>query len=245
MKLNCDLAESFGSWKIEGEEQVMPLIDQANIACGFHAGDPVTMSKTLALAKQHQVSVGAHPGYPDLNGFGRRSMAMSELELKTCVQYQIAAVAGMASIQGLTLSYVKPHGALYNDMMRDDKVRATIMQAVADYPLALPLMLQATEQHQQHQAEADQYDLPLLFEAFADRGYTNQGLLVPRNQAGAMLNGEQMLERVKSLCEQGVIYSVDGAALTYPVDSLCVHGDNAESVAHIQEIQSLMRCYEN
>lgn len=181
MKLNCDLGESFGSWTIEGETEVMPLIDQANVACGFHAGDPVVMATTLGLAKLNQVEVGAHPGYPDLNGFGRRSMVMSENELYQSLHYQISAVAGMANAQGMTISYVKPHGALYNDMMKSDQIRATIMKAVADYPLPLSLMLQANEEHAQYAEQAGKLDLPLLFEAFADPGlYGNRYTRAPQ-----------------------------------------------------------------
>ena len=122
MKLNCDLGESFGSWKMGLDDQVMPHINMANIACGFHGGDPDVIATTLTLAKKNNVTVGAHPSYPDLQGFGRRSMALTTSELTNCIQYQIAALEGMAKIQGITLSYVKPHGALYNDMMANNDV---------------------------------------------------------------------------------------------------------------------------
>ena len=119
MKLNCDLGESFGAWQMGLDDQVMPHIDMANIACGFHAGDSDVIAKTLILAKQNAVEIGAHPSYPDKQGFGRRSMVLSKDELSNCLHYQIAALEGMAKVHGLTLGYVKPHGALYNDMMID------------------------------------------------------------------------------------------------------------------------------
>ena len=124
MKLNCDLGESYGSWQMGLDAEVMPHIDMANIACGFHAGDADVMARTLALAKQHGVVIGAHPSYPDLQGFGRRSMALSHSEIVNCMRYQIAALDGMALSAGVTLSYVKPHGALYNDMMAKPAVFA-------------------------------------------------------------------------------------------------------------------------
>ena len=171
LKLNCDLGESFGSWKMGLDEAVMPHIDQANIACGFHAGDPLVLQKTLAMAKENGVTIGAHPGYPDLVGFGRRSMKVSAAELKAMVQYQIAAIDGMAATQGLTLSYVKPHGAMYNDMMADASVRATIMAAIAEYHRPVVLMLQSTPNAETHLEEAKAAGIELLFEIFADRCY--------------------------------------------------------------------------
>ncbi len=127
MKLNCDLGESYGNWTMGLDTQVMPHIDQANIACGFHAGDPLVMLNTLKLAKQHNVSIGAHPSYPDLVGFGRRTMKCSTEELVALVLYQVAAIDGVAKSLGMNLDYVKPHGALYNDMMSDVQVRESIL----------------------------------------------------------------------------------------------------------------------
>ena len=136
LMLNCDLGESYGSWKMGRDDEVMPHIDQANIACGFHGGDPLVMEKTLAMAKQNKVMVGAHPAYPDLVGFGRRPMHCSAEEISAFMHYQIAALEGMAQIQGLELAYVKPHGALYNDMMSREAVRAPI--SIAIRRVALP-----------------------------------------------------------------------------------------------------------
>ena len=142
--LNCDLGESFGSWTMGLDEQAMPHIDLANIACGFHGGDPDVMVRTLKLAKQHHVTIGAHPSYPDLQGFGRRSMQCSASEIINLIHYQVAALDGMAQNQGLALSYIKPHGALYNDMMAKAEVWQAVLQAVASYHKPLKLMILAT-----------------------------------------------------------------------------------------------------
>lgn len=237
MKLNCDLGESYGSWKMGMDDAVMPFIDQANIACGFHAGDPVVLAKTLTLAKQHKVEIGAHPAYPDINGFGRRTMNLSDNELRQALHYQISAIWGMANVQGLTISYVKPHGALYNDMMKNDALRQTIMTAIADFPVELSLMLQATPKHAEHTQEAENLGIRVIFEAFADRCYTDSGLLVARSKAHAVHNKDAMLSQVKQLVTNGSVVSENGKAISFPVDSICVHGDNETGVQNIAEIK--------
>jgi UPF0271 protein len=241
LRLNCDLGESFGSWKMGLDEAVMPHIDQANIACGFHAGDPLVLQKTLTLAKENSVTIGAHPGYPDLVGFGRRSIKASAAELKAMVQYQIAAIDGMALTQGMTLSYVKPHGAMYNDMMADACIRQTIMQAVSEYHRPLVLMLQSTPQFEQHLEEAKVAGIELWFEIFADRCYDDDGKLLSRTKPGAVHTKEKMLTQVKQLKEQGTVTTVSGHTLNLRADTLCVHGDNMDGVNAIEEIRELIR----
>jgi len=240
LRLNSDLGESFGSFKVGLDEAVMPHIDQANIACGFHAGDPLVLQKTLALAKQNNVTIGAHPGYPDLVGFGRRTIKTTPAELKAMVQYQIAAIDGMAATQGLSLSYVKPHGAMYNDMMADASVRTTIMQAIAEYHRPLVLMLQSTPQADQLLEEAKDAGIELWFEIFADRCYDDDGKLLARTKPGAVHTKEKMLAQVKQLKEQGTITTVSGHTLNLRADTLCVHGDNIDGVNAIQEIRELI-----
>ncbi|GGK59122.1 5-oxoprolinase subunit PxpA [Amphritea balenae] len=240
LRLNCDLGESFGSWKMGLDEAVMPHIDQANIACGFHAGDPLVLQKTLTLAKQNNVTIGAHPGYPDLVGFGRRTIKATPAELKAMVQYQIAAIDGMAATQGLSLSYVKPHGAMYNDMMADAAVRATIMQAIAEYHRPLVLMLQSTPQAEQLLEEAKAAGIELWFEIFADRCYDDDGKLLARTKPGAVHTKEKMLAQVKQLKDQGTVTTVSGHTLNLRADTLCVHGDNMDGVNAIQEIRELI-----
>ena len=240
MKLNCDLGESFGAWTMGLDNEVMLHIDQANIACGFHAGDPLVMQQTLALAKKSNVSVGAHPSYPDLVGFGRRSMNCSSEEIIALVHYQVAALDGMANAQGVSLDYVKPHGALYNDMMRKPEVFAAILMALAQYPKKLALMLQATADLAHYKPQANKLGLVIYSEAFADRCYDDEGRLLARSQAGAILNKEAMLAQVKQLSSQGTVTTISGKVLKLSVDSLCVHGDNIEGVQAICEIKALL-----
>jgi UPF0271 protein len=240
MLLNCDLGESYGNWRMGLDEDVMPHLDQANVACGFHGGDPLTMEKTLQLAARYNVCVGAHPSYPDLVGFGRRSMTLSVDELRASLHYQIAALQGMANVAGVDIAYVKPHGALYNDMMADEKIRGTVMEAVASYPKPLRLMLQATADAARHQAEAAKLKLALWFEAFADRCYDDDGRLLSRQKPGAVHDKSRMLAQVRQLASAGSVTTVSGKTLTLQVDTLCVHGDNAEGVQAIQEIRELL-----
>ena len=240
MKLNCDLGESFGSWQMGLDSDVMPHIDMANIACGFHAGDADVMARTLELAKRHNVSIGAHPSYPDLQGFGRRSMALSRSEIVNCMRYQIAALDGMALSAGVQLSYVKPHGALYNDMMAKPAVFAAVLDAVAGFYKPLKLMILATAHQQDFAAQAKAQGVELLFEAFADRRYTDEGTLTARSQPGAVLHGDDMLSQVRQLVKHNSVTTASGKLLTLSADTLCVHGDNPAAIAQVQQIRALL-----
>ncbi|MEE4659064.1 MAG: 5-oxoprolinase subunit PxpA [Halieaceae bacterium] len=239
--LNCDLGESFGAWSMGMDADVMPFIDQANIATGFHGGDPLVMAHTLALAREHQVSVGAHPSYPDLRGFGRRSMACSAEEIIADLHYQVSAIDGMATIAGTRVDYVKPHGALYNDMMAKPAVRAAIMEAVASYHRPLTLLLQATPAADEHRREAEDHQLTVCFEAFADRCYDDDGKLLSRRLPGAVHTREKMLEQVQQLCSEGSVTTAGGNKIALSADTLCVHGDNAEGVAAIRDIRGIVQ----
>ncbi len=238
--LNCDLGESFGAWKMGLDDQVMPFIDQANIACGFHAGDPIVMKKTLLSAKSHNVVVGAHPSYPDLAGFGRRSMNLPAVEIIAIVQYQIAALAGMAENIDMPITYVKPHGALYNDMMANGHIRSAVMEAIAGSHLPLAFMLQATPDAEIHRQEAEMFGLELIFEAFADRCYDDNGALLSRAKEGAVHSREKMLAQVSQLKNDGSVTTISGHRLELQADSLCVHGDNIDGVNAIEEIRQLI-----
>ena len=240
MLLNCDLGESYGQWQLGDDAKVMPYIDMANIACGFHAGDPTTLAKTISLAKQHQVSLGAHPSYPDLAGFGRRSMTLTAIELTHLMHYQIAALEGMARCQGQSLAYVKPHGALYNDMMADETLLETLLGAVAAYPSELKFMLMSTTAHQRHTAMAASFGVELLFEVFADRRYTEAGLLVPRSEPNALLNEAALLAQIQLMLAEQKIATAGNTLLQLPMDSLCVHGDNPTAIAQIKHIRALV-----
>lgn len=240
LTLNCDLGESFGSWKMGLDEMAMPHIHQANIACGFHAGDAIIMRKTIQLAKDNGVSVGAHPAYPDLQGFGRRSMNCSHDEIVAYVQYQIGAIEGMAKSMGVSLDYVKPHGALYNDMMAKDHVRAAVMEAVANHHSKPALMLQAVPENAQHKVEAEKLGLNLHFEAFADRCYDDDGKLLSRLKEGAVHTREKMMAQVEQLIQSKTVTTVSGDTLPLLADTLCVHGDNLEGVNAIADIRALI-----
>lgn len=238
--LNCDLGESFGAWSMGMDEMVMPHIDQANVACGFHAGDPLVIQSTLRMARENGVSVGAHPAYPDLMGFGRRSIHASANEIHALIHYQVSALDGMAACAGLELAYVKPHGALYNDMMAKPSVRQAIMKAVADYYRPIKLMLQATPEAESHRVEAEHYGIELLFEAFADRCYDDDGKLLSRTKPGAVHSREKMLDQVRQLSEESSVTTISGHILKLEVDTICVHGDNAEGIEAIREIREML-----
>ncbi|MDB4032496.1 5-oxoprolinase subunit PxpA [Porticoccaceae bacterium] len=238
--LNCDLGESFGAWKMGLDDQVMPFIDQANVACGFHAGDPIVMKRTLLSAKRHNVVVGAHPSYPDLAGFGRRSMHLPAIEIIAIVQYQIAALAGMANNIDAPITYVKPHGALYNDMMANGHIRSAVMQAIAESHMPLAFMLQATPDAESHREEAKMFGLELMFEAFADRCYDDNGALLSRSKEGAVHSKEKMLAQVTQLKNDGSVTTISGHRLELQADSLCVHGDNIDGVNAIEEIRQII-----
>ncbi|MBS3803216.1 MAG: 5-oxoprolinase subunit PxpA, partial [Oleiphilaceae bacterium] len=217
MKLNCDLGESYGSWIMGQDERVMPLIDMANIACGFHASDPSIMAKTVALAARYDVAIGAHPSYHDLVGFGRRSIAHTPEQIRALIWYQLGALAGICQARNLTLSYVKPHGALNNDMMRDPALLETVMAAMAAYQPGLTLMIPASSDYPAHTELAERYELPLMLEAFADRAYDDHGRLVPRAQPGAVHDSlETIVAQALAFAQNGGVYTQNGRWLDLP-----------------------------
>jgi len=240
MLLNCDLGESYGYWQIAADPLVMPHIDMANIACGYHAGDPQVMQKTIALAKQYQVKIGAHPSYPDRQGFGRRSMQLSHNEIENLMIYQLGALAGMCKSQGCQVSYLKPHGALYNDMMKSNDVLYAIFSAIKKYDPTMPLLMMATSHNRQFQQKAAEHGIDVMFEAFADRAYDDEGFLVSRSIDGAVLTKpDEILNRAMQLKTQGTIQSINGKTIPMAAETLCVHGDNEQAV---NMIQSLKQC---
>ncbi|PID41275.1 MAG: hypothetical protein CR981_03860 [Proteobacteria bacterium] len=240
MKLNCDIGESFGRYTLGHDQDIYPHIHMANIACGFHAGDPMVMEKSVRAAQKHHVEIGAHPSYPDLQGFGRRNMELSPKEARQILLYQTGALDAFCRAAGTKLSYVKPHGALYNTMMRDNDLFTALVQAVADYNSALKMMVQATPRWQEHQRIAERYHVPLIWEGFADRAYEEDGRLRSRNLPGAVLSEEQILHRVKSLCQNKPIVASTGKELHFPLDALCVHGDTEAGIKQIATIRALL-----
>ncbi len=244
MKLNCDMGEGFGRYSFGVDKTIMPHIHMANIACGFHAGDAAIMRQTVKMAMEHGVEVGAHPSYPDLQGFGRRKMDISLDEITQLILYQAGALAAFCHAEGGELGYIKPHGALYNAMMAKEEILSAVMRALAEYNRgtapAVRLMLQATGNWQQHQELADRYGIRLYLEAFADRSYEEDGSLRNRKYDDALLDKAAVLERVHSLVEQKTITAITGKELAFPVDSLCVHGDSPAGVEQIAKIRALL-----
>jgi UPF0271 protein len=200
------------------------------------------MRKTVALALEHGVQIGAHPAYQDLVGFGRRSMACSAQELQDILHYQIGALDGICKAQGGRVSYVKPHGAMYNDMMANPAQLRAVVQAVAAYDRSLPLMLMATRDNAAAQQIGDEYGVTLWFEAFADRAYDSAGRLVSRQLPGAVHHDPQtIIEQALTIARGGELIASDGSALILRANTLCVHGDNASSVAAVQRIRQAMQ----
>ncbi len=239
--LNCDMGESFGVWSMGDDAHAMPLIDQANLACGFHASDPMTMQRTVELAVEHGVSIGAHPGYPDLLGFGRRHMALSPDEVTAVVLYQIGALDAFCRAAGSRLAYVKPHGALYNELVCNDALFVAVLEACASYRQGLPLMTLALSDNSRELRLADEADVPLLFEAFADRAYLADGQLAPRRLSGAVHREPQrILEQGLAIAQGEAFADIDGKPLQLRADSLCVHGDNAESLAVLRRLRAML-----
>jgi len=237
--LNCDMGESFGVWTMGDDAHAMPLVDQANLACGFHASDPLTMQRTVALAVQHGVSIGAHPAYPDLQGFGRRQMACAPEEVTALVLYQLGALDAFCRAAGTQLAYVKPHGALYNDLVRDDALFSAVLEACARYRQGLPLMVLALADNHRERRLAEAFAVPLLFEAFADRAYLADGQLAPRRLSGAVHHKpEIILSQALAIARGEPFADLDGKPLQLRADSLCVHGDNAESLAVLRRLRA-------
>ena len=238
--LNCDMGESYGEWKMGCDEQLMPLIDSANIACGFHASDPKTMAQTIQLAIRHDVAIGAHPSYPDIIGFGRRSMTLAPDELTFNIIYQVGALKAMCESFNTDLCYIKPHGALYNDMINDLAIFEAVADAVSCFNV--PLMMLAIPNAQPFLDIADRYEVPLLFEAFADRAYLANGLLAPREMKGALLeDSESVINQVKQLTQYSKIRTLDGTMLAIEPDTICVHGDNPQAVEIITMLNQVLR----
>ena len=233
--LNCDLGESFGAYKMGLDEEVLPYVTSANIACGFHGGDPLVMEKTVALCKKYGVRAGAHPGFPDLVGFGRRNMSLSPKEVKASVMYQIGALKAFCSGAGIRLCHLKPHGALYNMAAKDYKLAEAICQAVkeADDSLIL-LALSGSEMLR----AAKDTGLSAASEVFADRAYQSDGSLVPRSREGALIEDEDLaVRRVIRMAKEGVVEAIDGSTVSIEADSVCVHGDGAKALEFVKKIR--------
>lgn len=234
--LNCDLGESFGSFKVGFDEQVMPYITSANIACGFHAGDPTVMASTMKLAKRHSVAVGAHPGFPDLLGFGRREMKLANEEAKNYVIYQVGALQVFAKAAGVELQHVKPHGALYNMAVKDYALAKAIVDAVCTVDSGLIVFAVAESELAKAASRAG---LRVACEVFADRAYNSDGSLASRAVAGALIEDARIVtKKAVRMVKEKRVRAIDGKTVELgDVHTICVHGDNLEAVALVKALR--------
>ena len=238
MDINSDMGEGFGAWEMGNDALLLDYITSTNIACGWHAGDPARMKKLVEMASKKGVRIGAHPGLPDLEGFGRREMAISEQDAYNYVLYQAGALKAFVDAIGNKLHHVKPHGALYNQAAKDIKLARGIAQAIKDlgsevilYGLAGSCLIDA----------AKELNVPVWQEVFADRKYTKEGFLVPRTQAGAVIEDEaEALNQAISMSKNGKVNGIDGSEIKIQADTLCIHGDNPHAIEFAKRIRAAL-----
>jgi 5-oxoprolinase (ATP-hydrolysing) subunit A len=233
--LNCDLGESFGTYKIGKDEEVLSFISSANVACGFHAGDPHVINQTVQLAKKYGVAIGAHPGFQDLVGFGRRTMAVSPKDVYDLVLYQIGALAAFCKAHEVKLSHVKPHGALYNMAAVDANLAEAIAKAVRIFDPTLSLYGLAGSKLIE---AGEKYGLHTVSEVFADRTYQPNGTLTPRTQEGAVIHDSNVaIKQVLQMVKEQTVQTTTGEIIPIKADSICVHGDNDHALQFVQELR--------
>ncbi len=237
--LNCDLGESFGSYKIGNDEEVIKYVDRVNIACGFHAGDPLVMDKTVMLAKRYNVKIGAHPSYRDLVGFGRRFLDASPKEIEGDVLYQIAALNGFCVKHSVRMDHVKPHGALYNYAAVNFDTALAIANAIKSFDPNLKMVVLYNSEMVK---AAEEVGLSYLQEAFADRHYDEHGKLVSRKIKGAVIEDEEIIvKRVVRMVFEGVVETIEGKTLNIKPDTICVHGDNEKALSIARRLCEIFR----
>lgn len=237
--LNCDMGESLGVWQMGHDEQIMPYIHSANIACGFHAGDAHIMRKTVAMAIRHGVNIGAHPGLNDIAGFGRRNIPITPEQAYDLVVVQIGALAAVAKSQGATLHHVKPHGALYNMAANNEPLARAIAQAILDVNDQLILYALANSLAAK---TALNMGLQVKQEVFADRSYQEDGTLTPRTQAGAMITDVQRATaQVLQMVQQGTVTTASGKVIAIQADTLCIHGDQPNALVFAQHLHNALK----
>lgn len=237
--LNVDAGESFGRWKLVDEDKLFPYVTSVNIACGFHAGDPLNIWKTVKTAKKHGNAIGAHPGFPDLIGFGRRPIEVDVTELKAYIIYQLGALNAFLRVEGLAMQHVKPHGALYNmAWVRDDYAEA-IVEAIIEYDKNLILV---APYKSRMAVKAEEHGLKVGFEAFIDRAYTREGRLVPRSKPGAVIRDvDKAVEQALMIIDKGIVKTIDGSEVDVRAHTLCIHGDTPNAVEFVRTINYRLR----
>lgn len=237
--LNSDLGESFGRYTIGNDDKIIPLITSANVACGYHAADPVVMNKTIAMAKEAGIRVGAHPGFPDLMGFGRRNMNVSKEEAKAYTMYQLGALDAFCRAHGVKMQHVKPHGAMYNMAAKDYELSVAICEAIKEFDDSLIVM--ALSGGELVRAAKDM-GLRVALEVFADRAYEEDGSLVARTKEGAMITDEEeAIRRVIRMVKEQKVTAITGKDIDIKADSICVHGDGAKALAFVERIREAMQ----
>ncbi|MCI1952695.1 MAG: LamB/YcsF family protein [Clostridiales bacterium] len=237
--LNCDLGESFGAYKIGRDQDIIPFITSANVGCGFHAGDPCVMDETVKMCKKNQVAVGAHPGFPDLMGFGRRKMTITPAEAKAYVKYQLGALRAFCDASGVKLQHVKPHGALYNMAGKDYDLARGIAEGI--YEVDPKLILMALSGSQMIRAACD-IGLRAASEVFADRAYQADGSLVPRGTPGAVIHDvDECIKRIIGMVKEHQVIAITGETVQLSPQSICVHGDTPEAVEFVKNIRESLQ----
>ena len=240
--LNSDVGESFGNYKLGLDEEVVPMISSANVACGFHAGDPAVMKRTIKIAEENGVAVGAHPGFPDLMGFGRRSMDASLEEIHDYVLYQVGALQAFATAQGIKLQHVKPHGALYNMAVQNNAIWDAVARAIAALDPDLILFVLAGSNRKDLEAIGARHGIRMAFEFFGDRAYNPDGSLVSRKEPGAVIHDhEAVAEKVLKMVKEGRVVCQDGSEIDMTADTICVHGDNPSALALVKNIRESLQ----
>ncbi|PTH57994.1 5-oxoprolinase subunit PxpA [Staphylococcus agnetis] len=236
--LNCDLGESFGNYTIGNDKEVIPLITSANVACGFHAGDPVVIQNTVMRAKEHGVGIGAHPGFPDLQGFGRRQLDMTHDEIYSMLIYQIGAIQAFCDLYDVPLNHVKPHGALYQMGAKDSAVAKVIAQAVYDINPNL-IFVGLSQSHLIE--EAKKIGLQTASEVFADRRYEENGQLVSRKEKHAVIEDtDEAIAQVIKMVTEGKVTATNGEDIHISADTICVHGDGAHALEFVRQIRDAL-----
>jgi UPF0271 protein len=239
--LNCDMGESFGAYKLGMDEAVIQYITSANIACAWHAGDPAVMNHTVAIAVEHGVGVGAHPGYPDLLGFGRRNMDCTMEELRNYVIYQVGALQAFCSAHGTRLQHVKPHGALYLTAVENEDVARAVAEAIVRVNPDLLYVALAGAKGELMTRIGQEVGLKVVYEAFPDRAYSPEGTLVSRRQPGAIIKDPQAVsERALQMVKENAVIAVDGTTIPLEAQTLCVHGDNPKAVDLVKGIRGML-----
>lgn len=234
--LNCDIGEGFGNYSIGMDQELIKYISSANIACGWHAGDSMIMDETVAMAKKFGVAVGAHPGYLDMAGFGRRNINVNSQELKTYIKYQLGALSAFAKSHGVKVEHLKPHGAMYNMAAKDCKLAAAISEAVYEVDPEIVLLGLANSELIK---AGEHVGLRVASEVFADRAYMSDGTLVPRNEKDAVIHDSRLaVERALKIVKYGRVDSIDGNDIEIKAHSICVHGDNIQALELVKKIRT-------